>query len=118
MTLTATLIITNIPTQQAGVPFTVSGTYQLNQSTWTDQLIYEDNNGAQVPIASPAISLGISSWSYTHPGNFPVGNHNISVKDPLTGTVVVSNTFAVVAAKTITENAISGVVAGTAFTFS
>jgi hypothetical protein len=116
-TLTATFIITTIPNQQVGVPFTVSGVITYSPPTWTDQLVYEDNSGAQVPIAAPNVNLSPSSFSFTHPG-FAAGSHYVTVRDPLTGAVQASNTFNVVAAKTIVANTPTGVVAGTAFTFS
>lgn len=117
MALTSTFTFTTIPTQAANVGFTVSGTYTLNETTWTSQLIYEDNNGNQMPIASPSVTLGVSSWSYTHAG-LPAGTHTITVKDPLTGTVATSNSFLVTAGQTITVAVISGAVVNTPFTFT
>ena len=117
-TLTGTMTITAIGTQKAGVPFTVSGTFTLNESTWTDQLIYEDNLGAQVPIASSAVTIGVSSWSYTHAGDLAVGSHTITAKDSLTGAAATSNSFLVIASDTITVAAITGAVAGAAFAFT
>lgn len=99
------------------MPFTVTGTYVLNQQTWVDNLVYEDNGGAQVAIPSSAVTLQPSSFSFTNPG-LAVGTHTVTVKDPLTGVTATSNSFLVVAAQTITINPITGAIAGTAFTFS
>ncbi len=81
MPLTATLTITPIGTQVVGVPFTVSGTYQLNQTTWTGQIVYEDNGGAPIVAAAPVVTLGTSSWSFTHTTLLPVGDHTVRVKN-------------------------------------
>ena len=95
----------------------VNGTITYSPSTWTDDLVYEDDNGNQIAIASPTISLSPASWSFTHPA-LAAGSHTVSIKDPLTGTVATSNTFMVGQAQSIVITQITGAVAGSAFTFA
>ena len=113
----AMITITTIPNMASSVPFTVSGTYTLNQTTWVDQIVYEDNGGKQITVTSPTIALSQSAWSFTNPA-LPAGTHTVTVKDPLTGVVVTSNIFTVSGVQSIVVNAPSNVVAGVGFTFS
>ena len=113
----ATIVISPIANQTANTPFTVTGTYTPSQSSWTDQLAYQDNGGAVIPIAAPVVTLGTSTWSFTNPGLAP-GNHTVTVRDSLTGTTVVSNTFVVTGAQTITVGALPAVSTGQSFTFT
>jgi hypothetical protein len=117
MALTATIVITTIPNMAASTAFQVSGTYQLNESTWTDVLVYEDDGGTQVPISSAPVQLGVSNWSFTH-NALPPGQHTVTVTDQFTGTTVVSNVFTVGVAQVITANPITGAVAGTPIVFT
>lgn len=115
---TATLTITTIPTQQAGVPFQVTGTAVLSDPSWLDTLVYADVGGAATP--SPAMnvtaSLNISSFTFSHPG-LPAGTYNITVSGPF-GSTATSNTFTVLGAKAVVPNTPASVVAGVPFTFT
>jgi hypothetical protein len=116
-TLTATITITTIPNMPTSVGFQVTGTYVLNQSTWTDELVYEDDHGPSIPISSPVVQVGVVSYSIPH-DPMPPGTHTVSVKDQLTGSVVKSNTFTVGVVQAITANAPTGGVAGVPLTFT
>ena len=120
---TATLLISAIGSQAANTPFAVTGTYSLDAGSWQEQLEFSDaapgSAGASTltPIAAAATSTTVSSFTFTHPG-LAAGTHTISVKDPLTGTIVTSNSFTVGVAKVITPAAPSGLVAGATWTFT
>lgn len=116
MALTATITITTIANQLVGVPFSVNGTYTLSEATWTDVLVYQDGNGAQIPISSAPVQLGTTSWTFTNPG-LTAGPHTVSIKDPLTGTTVTSNTFTVGVGPSIAVTQPTSPVAGVAFQF-
>lgn len=115
--LTAIIVITTIPTQKAGTAFTVTGSYTLSSTAWTEELVYEDNLGAQTSIPTNGLQLGTSSFSFTNPG-LAVGTHTVTVKDPLTGSAVTSNSFLVTATDVLTASTPSGVVVGTPFNFT
>jgi hypothetical protein len=101
-----TIIIGTIGTQTAGVPFSVAGTYTLSGGSFVEQLVYKDDTGTNVPIASPVVNLQPATWTVHHFG-LPAGTHTVSVRDKLTGATVVSNSFTVLAAPVLTINPIS-----------
>lgn len=115
---TGTIIIGTIGTQTAGVPFQIAGTYALSGGSFVEQLVYQnDAAGTAVPIAAPVINLQTATWTLNHLG-LPAGTHTISVRDKLTGTTVVSNSFLVLGTPTISITSIASVTAGTTFTLS
>jgi hypothetical protein len=111
------MTITTLGSQVANVPFSVTGTYTLSPATWSEVLQFSDDSGAPVGVVSPVIPTTTSSFSFVHPG-LPAGTHSITIKDPLTGQTVTSNTFTVGAAQIISPVTPTGLVAGTAFTFT
>lgn len=114
---TATIVIGTIGTQTANTPFAIAGTYALSSTTWSEQLSYEDDTGALIPINTAPISLQQVAFSFIHPG-LAAGTHTVSVKDPYTGAVIQSNLFTVTGSATIVSNVPTGVVAGQPYTFT
>lgn len=116
--MAATITISTIGNQTANTPFKVSGTYRLDQGTWTDVLQYSTDKSAGSPLPAIVSTVGQANWSFTHPGLAP-GLHTVTVKDPFTGASVTSNQFQVLGAKTINVTTpIATVTQGTALTIN
>lgn len=116
---TATITITTIPTQTAGVPFQVTATYVLTPGIWQEQLQYADAATATpIPVPASATVLSTSSITFSHPGNLAPGTHTVTIKDRLTGASATSNSFLVVGGKVITPATPSGVVQNQSFSFT
>ncbi len=114
---TATIVIGTIGTQTANTPFAIAGTYALSSATWNEQLSYEDDSGALIPISTAPVDLKQVAFSFIHPG-LPAGTHTVSVKDPYTGAIVQSNLFTVTGVASIVSNVPTGAIAGSPFTFT
>src|ERR1700749_1902965 len=112
-----TLVINTIGTQTVNVPFVITGSYTLPNATYKGNLEYDDEGGAFSQLPTTAITSAVANFSMTHAGNLAVGNHTVSFKDPFSGAVVVSNTFAVVAASGIVVNTPS-ITVGSTWTLS
>lgn len=114
---TGTIIIGTIGPQSAGVPFTIAGTYALSGGSFVEQLVYKDDAGTSVPISAPVVNLQTASWTLSHPG-LPVGTHTISIRDKLTGALVVSNSFVVGGTASLAISPIPSQNPGATFTLS
>lgn len=90
------IALVHVNTQRTNIPFTVRGTFELDDQISTTEIEYSDDvNTAQ--LASPVITAGDATFSFVHPGYPAVGTHTLTVAI-VTGLSARSNPFDVVEA--------------------
>jgi hypothetical protein len=100
----------------ANTPFGISGTFTNTNPTF-GALVYADDGQGSTPVPLQPGSVEVSNFSYIHSGFSTPGLHSVTIYAS-DGSSATSNTFNVIAAKTIVINPIVGVVTGQLFTFS